>query len=223
MPLPRRSIGVLLLLAVAASVPVDSAAPVTPDGLAQAIQRRYDTIRDFTADFQHSYRGGVLRTEVVERGTAAFKKPGMMRWVYEAPERKEFVSDGQRIYTYIPADRQVIVSAVPAPEAAPLPVLFLAGKGNVTRDFTVSFSGTPTPTGATLALVPRAPDADYARMLLTVDLPGLRILGLTTVDLQGGTSAFTFTRLKENQGLTDKQFAFRIPKGVDVLTDDGAR
>ena len=99
----------------------------------------------------------------------------------------------------------------------------LAGKGNVTRDFTVSFSGTPSSTGATLALVPRAPDADYARMLLTVDLPGLRILGLTTVDLQGGTSAFTFTRLKENQGLTDKQFAFRIPKGVDVLTDDGAR
>ena len=33
--------------------------------------------------------------------------PGEMRWVYTAPERKEFVSDGVKIYAYFPADRQV--------------------------------------------------------------------------------------------------------------------
>jgi len=223
MPLTRRSFGVLLLLILGTAAARPGAAPVTPDGLAQAIQKRYETIRDFSADFQHSYRGGVLRTEVVERGTASFKKPGMMRWVYETPERKEFVSDGRRIYAYIPADRQVVVSTVPPDDAAPLPVLFLAGKGHVGRDFVVSLPGEPSAARATVKMVPRNAGADYAHMLLTVELPSLRIVGLTTVDLQGGTSAFTFARLKENQGLSDTQFAFRIPKGVDVLTDDGAR
>ena len=222
MPLAPRMIGVLLLTALSALPVALPAAPASPEVLAQAVQRHYDTIRDFSADFEHRYRGGTLRTQVVERGTAAFKKPGLMRWVYDAPERKEFVSDGRRIYAYIPQDRQVVVSQVPSDAEAPLPVLFLAGKGNLTRDFVVALAGDATPATTTLTLTPRNPGADYAQMLLVVQLPGLRIIGLTTVDLQGGTSAFSFTHVKENQGLSDKQFAFRIPKGVDVLTDDGS-
>ena len=38
------------------------------------------------------------------------KKPGKMRWEYTAPEQKVFVSDGVKIYSYIPQDKQVIVS-----------------------------------------------------------------------------------------------------------------
>ena len=41
------------------------------------------------------------------------KKPGLMRWIYTNPERKEFVSDGLKMYSYIPEDRQVVVSNVP--------------------------------------------------------------------------------------------------------------
>ena len=39
------------------------------------------------------------------------------------------------------------------------------------------------------------------------------------MDAQGGESAFFFTNLKENTGLADKEFAFSIPRGVDVVTD----
>jgi outer membrane lipoprotein-sorting protein len=38
------------------------------------------------------------------------------------------------------------------------------------------------------------------------------------VDAQGGKSSFSFTNLKENVGLADKEFAFKIPRGVDVVT-----
>ena len=213
----------LLTPLLAAGSGVRAAAPPTPEAFARAVQARYETVRDFSAAFEHSYRGGVLRTQITERGVATIKKPGMMRWIYEAPERKEFVSDGRRIYSYIPRDRQVVVSTVPSDDAAPLPILFLAGKGDVTRDFLASFPEPPTSNRVTLKLTPRAPAADYDHMLLVLESPSLRILGLTTVDLQGGRSSFTFSRLKENQGLSDKQFAFRIPAGVDVLTDDGAR
>lgn len=215
-------VGLLVTLGVTAP-PVGLRAAATATELASAVQKRYAAITDFSATFEHTYRGGVLRTAITERGSASFKRPGLMRWVYESPERKEFVCDGVRIYSYIPDDRQVVVSRVPPDDAAPLPMLFLTGRGDLSRDFTVTLDGESTPTRATLRLVPRVSDADYAFMLLTIELPAHRVVGLTTVDLQGGRSAFTFTNLKENQGLTGKQFTFRIPRGVDVLTDDGAR
>ena len=72
------------------------------------MQQKYDRVKDFTADFTHTYEGGVLKKKSTERGTVQIKKPGRMRWEYTAPEKKTFVSDGRKIYSYIPADKQVI-------------------------------------------------------------------------------------------------------------------
>src|SRR5690606_4857590 len=68
------------------------------ESLARAIQRHYDTVRDFTADFEQAYVGGALKRRTVEKGTVAIRKPGRMRWDYTTPEAKQFISDGQRIY-----------------------------------------------------------------------------------------------------------------------------
>jgi len=54
--------------------------------------------------------------------------------------------------------------------------------------------------------------------VLVLDPGSLAIRGLVTVDAQGGKSSFTFTNLKENIGLADKEFAFTIPRGVDVVS-----
>jgi outer membrane lipoprotein carrier protein len=114
------------------------AADQTAPELAAAVQRKYDTIKDFSADFVHKYEGGVLRKTITERGRLLVKKPGKMRWDYSAPETKQFVSDGVKMYSYIPEDKQVIVANVPTDDRAPTPTLFLAGKGSVQRDFTPS-------------------------------------------------------------------------------------
>jgi outer membrane lipoprotein-sorting protein len=42
-----------------------------------------------------------------------------------------------------------------------------------------------------------------------------------TVDAQCGRSAVTFSNLKENVGVTDNQFVFKMPRNVDVKTDGG--
>ena len=55
--------------------------------------------------------------------------------------------------------------------------------------------------------------------MVAIDPATLQIRALTTRDRQGGDSTLTFTNLKENQGISDKEFAFRVPRGVDVITD----
>jgi len=214
-----------LVSVLAASVPVRSA-EATAAELAQSLQRKYDTIRDFSADFVHNYRSGALKKQVTEKGRLLIKKPGKMRWEYTAPEPKLFVSDGVKIYSYIPQDKQVVVTSVPPDNTASGPALFLAGKGNLLRDFTVSFAEVPPgmpPGTKALKLVPRKPQPDYDWIVLLVDETTLGLRGLMSADAQGGTSTFFFANLKENVNLADKEFAFQMPRGVDVVTDAGQK
>jgi outer membrane lipoprotein carrier protein len=194
--------------------------------LAQALQRKYDGIRGFAADFVHTYRGGVLNKQLTERGRLLVKKPGKMRWEYTSPEKKLFVSDGVKIYSYVPEDKQVIVSDVPSGDNLTTPVLFLAGKGNLTRDFSPSFTDPPTggaPGSRALKLVPKTAQPDYDWLVVVVDAATLGLRGLVYSDPQGGTSTFSFTNMKENAGLTDNEFEFKVPRGVDVVTDSSGR
>jgi outer membrane lipoprotein carrier protein len=185
---------------------------------ARAVQQKYDRVRDFTADFTHVYEGGVLKKKSTERGTVEIKKPGRMRWEYTAPDKKLFIADGRRVYSYIPADKQVIISPLPSEDEATTAVLFLAGKGNLTREFTVSYAdGAPADAWA-LRLDPRQKQRDYDWLVLVVDKQTYRIRALTAADQQGGRSSFQFANYKENTGLDDKLFIFKIPRGVDVIT-----
>jgi outer membrane lipoprotein carrier protein len=221
----RRLLAVLVALVAVTAVP--RAQTPSAGDLAAALQRKYEGIHDFATDFVHTYRGGALRRQLTERGRLLVKKPGKMRWIYTAPEEKVFVSDGVKIYSYIPADKQVIVSSVPSDDTATTPALFLAGKGNLTRDFTASL-GTQIPDGVpantrALKLVPKKAQPDYESLVLLVDPATLTLRGMVTEDAQNGTSTMVFSNLKENVTLSDKDFAFSIPRGVDVVTDAGQR
>ena len=206
-----------LVLAAMVAAPADQ----TASELAAALQKKIDGVKDFSTDFTHAYQGGVLRKQITERGRLIVKKPGKMRWDYTAPEPKQFVSDGVKMYSYLPQDKQVTVASVPPEDQAATPALFLAGKGSPTRDFTASLVDAPAgmPAGTRgLKLAPKARQPDYDWLMLVVDPGTLAIRGLQTVDAQGGTSTFFFTNLKENVGIADKEFAFKIPRGVDVIS-----
>jgi outer membrane lipoprotein carrier protein len=206
---------------LAAQTPAKSApARQPPEALARELQGRYQSIRDFSADFLQSYRAGVLKTRTQERGTVAIKKPGKMRWTYTDPERKELVSDGVRLYWYEAEIKQVVERDVAS--QASTPDLFLSGRGDIARDFTASYADTSSVQGTVaLKLVPRKNEPEYEYLVVALDPGTLQIRGLTTKDHQGGESTLTFSNIKENRGLSDKDFIFRRPSGVKVVTDDG--
>jgi outer membrane lipoprotein carrier protein len=211
---------VIIATCVSFATPLAQAGKETAEQLAGRIQARYDVIRDFEASFVQTYQGGLLRTKTTEQGTVAVKRPGRMRWVYTKPERKEFVSNGERIYSYIPADKQVIVSPMPAGEQT-TPALFLTGRGHLVRDFRAEFAEVPGAAPGTLGLklVPKKSDPEFEWLMIAVDPATLQLQQLVALDRQGGQSSFTFTNLKENRNLSDKIFDFQIPRGVDVITN----
>jgi outer membrane lipoprotein carrier protein len=205
-----------MIVAAATAVSVRGQSP-SADEVAAALQKKYDGVRDFSADFTQIYEGGVLRRKGTERGVVFVKKPGRMRWNYKSPEEKVFVSDGRQVQLYVPADRQVMISALPADDQATSAVLFLMGKGNLTRDFSVSFASGATGDTYVLRLLPKTRQAEYDWLQLTVDRKTLQIRELTAGDQQGGRSTFKFTNFKENSGISDKTFAFSPPAGTEVV------
>jgi outer membrane lipoprotein carrier protein len=216
-----RPLAIVLLTGLVASA---STATQSSDAAAVAtrVQARYATIRDFEGEFVQTYEGGVLRTRTSESGTMAIRQPGQFRFIYTKPERKEFVSDGSTIYTYLVADKQVIVTPAPGPGET-TPALFLAGRADIARDFTPSTVSLPSaPAGVvTIKLDPRKADPDYQWFAIGVEPTSFQIRYLVALDRQGGRSAFTFSNVKENRGLADNTFRFRIPRGVDVVNHAG--
>lgn len=212
------------LLAIAAALAVSLTALTAPlaaqapkaSDVAARVQQRYASVRAFSADFTHTYQGGVLKQKTTERGTLVIKKPGRMRWTYTAPEKKEFVSDGRQLYSYLPAEKQVYVSDVPAGGGDTSAALFLAGRGDVTRDFTAELTGQDAAT-YTLKLTPRARQQEFDTLTLIVDRASMQIRSLIATDRQGGTSTFAFSNLKENITVADSTFTFRTPRGVKVV------
>ena len=186
--------------------------------VAGAIQRKYDSVKDFSASFTQTYEGGVLRRKSQESGLVFVKKPGKMRWDYIKPEKKLFVSDGQTMFLYFPNEKQVMKNDVPGQNQATSAVLFLMGKGDIVRDFNVRWADGGLDTTYRLRLDPKTRQADYDWLEISADRETFRIVGLMAADAQGGKSAFVFSNFKENAGLADKMFQFTIPRGTEVIS-----
>ena len=199
---------------VLASCCLGSASAATPaEDLARRIEEHYQKTHDLVARFTQTYRSGLLGRESVERGRLSLKRPDQMRWEYEAPEKKTFVSDGHRFFFYVPSDRQVIVKQQGGERS--LPSQLLSG-GQILASFLVSLEPEPSPGLSRLRLVPRQDDAEVTEAFLVVD-DLARIRSVEIKDAQGSHSRFEFAEVRENVGLKDAVFEFTMPKGVEVI------
>jgi outer membrane lipoprotein carrier protein len=95
-------------------------------------EARYRSAKTLQATFLERYveNGQVVRSEA---GTAYFRRPGKMRWEYEAPEKDLFLVDGKTAWFYVPGDHTV--TRVPAKQSADwrTPLALLAGEMKVSR------------------------------------------------------------------------------------------
>jgi len=185
----------------------------TAEGVARQIEQRHARVTDLTARFVQTYRSGMLGREVTESGHVSIKRPGRMLWEYRDPEKKTFVSDGSKLYFYVPADKQVVVRDQAGERG--LPALLLSGRGHLLEDFEATLLE-PADGAERLQLRPRKQDPEIEQVILELD-PEHRIRGIDVLDSQGNRSNFRFEDIRENTGLPDRLFRFEVPRGVEVV------
>jgi outer membrane lipoprotein carrier protein len=203
-----------VLLACTALAAQAAPASESARGLVRAIEEHHARTRDFVARFSQSYRSGMLGREITERGIVSIKPPGRMRWEYQDPEPKLFVSDGRTFYFYVPADRQVVVSDQELRHS--LAARLLSGSGGLLDEFEASLEEPVEDGVMRLRLLPRRAQPDIQSATVDAE-PGGRIRGVLIEDLQGNRTRFRFSGMRENTGLADRLFRFEVPSGVEVI------
>ena len=178
--------------------------------------------QDLSAHFEQIITIRSINQEQRANGILLLKRPRKMRWEYQKPEPRLFVTDGKTLWAYSPADKQVVVQDVDEAFASRLPISILVGDCQLRRDFEITEVGNAATRGSAssrvLDLKPKRPEAGIARMLLEVTLRTYTLERITVFDLSGNTTVYALTDLKLNPGLSDQQFTFVPPAGVTVVT-----
>lgn len=190
------------------------------------VQRHYEATQDIQANFiQLSLIKSISQTKET-RGLVFFQKPGKMRWEYTEPSQQLLVSDGSTFWLYVPDDEQVIVQEAEEAYGSKTPIVFLSGMGKLQNDFYMKLlPSEPDPHLSAeetyrLELLPKQPQPDVAKLILTVDAENYQIVHSAVYDPYGNITDVYLQDIEVNFGLPDELFTFDIPTGVDVIRQD---
>lgn len=170
--------------------------------------------------------------------------PIMFRFDYFRPTRHEIVCDGRTQWTYLPENRQVILSDVafafnpsgfdPSRDRA---TNFLQGLGSISRDFLITFSSQQyDPQGNyILELTPRRSSVSIQKLFMVVHRDSVLmhnqgiaatfgtqdllfpIRSTTVVDHGGNRTTLEFSNIKTNSRLHTSLFNFVVPADIQVV------
>jgi len=183
------------------------------------IQSRYEKTNDYEANFVQEYIGKGIRQPNKGEGKVYFKKKGMMRWDYTVPSQK-LISDGHTLWYYQPEEKQVLISDVSRVLREKTPLAFLAGEGNLSRDFSLlnlNESVSQKEDNYVVELAPKEPLATLSKLVLTVDKKTYFVLQTDVYDGLGNVTRTRFIDIKTNTGLSNSFFQFAIPAGTEII------
>ncbi len=186
--------------------------------LAAKVDQHYDHMRTLEAKFTETYKGaGMNRTE---SGTLRLKKPGRMRWDYDEPRPKLFLTDGSAAWFYVPGEQQARRTPVKQLEDLRSPLRYLLGKTKLEKELDgLSVAADVKPLNAgdvVLQGIPKGMRERVAQTSLEVTPDGL-ISRIIVEELDGSVTEFRFLQQRENVEIPDQQFHFLPPPGVEVV------
>jgi len=186
--------------------------------LARAVDDHYNHLRTLQTDFTEIYRGNGAERE--ESGTVWLKKPRKMRWEYRSPREKLFVSNGQEVWFYLPAERQLRRTEFKKLDDLRSPLAFLLGKTkleNELQGLSKAVDQAPvTPGNVVIRGAPRAMADRISDVLLEIT-PSHQIARIVLTEVDGTTTEFRFTNPLEDRAVSDSRFQFTPPPGVEVV------
>jgi len=131
------------------------------------------------------------------------------------------VTDGDKLYWYLPAEKQVHVRSQDEFAQRGNALLYLSGQGDLRDDFAVSGTEWRTKLAAgniQLRLEPLVDDTNFSYLLLEVEPDAAIVVRLVIFGVFGEANEFRFADIERDADLADDLFRFTIPAGVEVET-----
>ncbi|MCA1796588.1 MAG: outer membrane lipoprotein carrier protein LolA [Geobacteraceae bacterium] len=204
-------------------------APFQPDADADI------RIDDFRATFEQEAHIASLNRSKQGHGKVTVRfnaeKAASFRWDYLEPEEQHIISNGIKLWVYLPESNRVMISDVAQHlESGDDPLLFLRSLDNLERHFEISIPAPACAQGGDylLTLTPKR-DSAYVSTL-TLHIPEevvekkledrFPLGGVTILDPNGNTTALKFGDVEVNTQPEPKTFSFSVPPGVEIVHPD---
>ncbi len=202
---------VFALALPAASAPKPALAQPVDEAVI-AVEKHYQELADLTAKVtQKNLLKSFGKTQVFE-GTLWIKKPGKLRLAYTNGQL--IVIDGKAALFYSKKSTQVIKKTFTDFEHMNIPVAFLLGAAHIRDDFDARVSDPAVP--RLFELIPKKTGAAMQKLQILSDDSG-RIVKLTIFDRSGNETELVFSDAREDAGIDDQLFAFKPPKGTEII------
>lgn len=186
-----------------------------PAEVARKVQAFYERTADLEARFTQTYTHAAFGRRQESRGLLRVKKPGRLRWDYEAPAPKTVAVVGNRLVQWEPEARQAYVDERFDAGAMSAAVTFLLGRGSLAAEFELALDAE-----GWLRCTPRRPDPRVAAVLLRAGPTG-EVTATRVVDAQGNVNEIRLEGIRRNAGLADAAFEVALPEGTRRLPVPG--
>lgn len=190
------------------------------DVVVDKIQKKYEEIEDFHADFTQEATVKALNTVQKSDGEVWFKKPGKMRWNYYEPYKDQIVSDGRTLWFYNEEEKQVIESPLNQVSDTESTSTLLSGLGKIKDLYKTSFteSGEFEADGSYLIdLRPKEEGEDYNKVTLAINKSTMMVNTLYLYDPFGNLTKVLLKNVEVDKGVSDSLFDFKAPSGVEII------
>lgn len=190
------------------------------DVVVDKIQKKYEEIEDFHADFTQEATVKALNTVQKSDGEVWFKKPGKMRWNYYEPYKDQIVSDGRTLWFYNEEEKQVIESPLNQVSETESTSTLLSGLGKIKDLYKTSFteSGEFEADGSYLIdLRPKEEGEDYNKVTLAINKNTMMVNTLYLYDPFGNLTKVLLKNVEVDKGVSDSLFDFKAPSGVEII------
>jgi len=184
------------------------------NSLLKTVESRYNRAKTLQVLFHEDYtpQGKPTRSE---SGMLMLRKPGRMRWDYNQPKGKLFVSDGKFLWLYTPSENRAEKMKFQESEDMRAPLAFLLGKLNFEKEFR-NLEGRAEGAGTRITAEPKTDNLPYQAVEFLVTAEG-RITRVKVTGFDHSILDFAFDLEKMDPPLDGKLFQFQVPKGVELV------
>jgi outer membrane lipoprotein carrier protein len=186
----------------------------TAQEVLEKVRKKFETVRDAELKFTQRTRFALANIEQKSSGTLSMKKERKYRI---ETDDQTIVTDGTTVWSYSPANKQVLIDAYKEDERSLSPERILSGARG---DYVPALLGRERlgkGEAIVLKLTPRGEQSLVSTLRLWVDAGDWLIRKAEIVDVNGKETVYSVDEIRINTGVPDAHFVFTIPAGVDTV------
>ncbi|WP_320169765.1 outer membrane lipoprotein chaperone LolA [Maridesulfovibrio sp.] len=185
------------------------------DELTAEIQKTYDSIKTFEADFTQTLTNAASKEQEVRTGKITFKQPSLLRWDSITPEKELLIVGESVVWDYFPEDQLALKYRTKQLFNSKTMLKFISGQARLEEDFAVENQGDDNGL-IKLKLIPLEPETGLVLAYVWVDPAKKMLTKVLVVDFYGNGNEVSMNNIKIDPEVSDDQFVFSPPKGVEV-------